>query len=192
MNILSAPGRPVCLITKGYSASTKQQLRTVLAEATRNVSFLDRIGKHLNDAIPIGALRTDAALGSIGSRLHGIHQPSGRCDGPPHRSRTARGPAPLAQPPAGRSSGPPTRSCVGTGQTRHKAPSESHCPALDCSPAATADQDARLGILIAPHRSQLDTRSGHPLDFKWFDRRLANSESERIGVGSTGRPPLKL
>jgi hypothetical protein len=35
----------------------------------------------------------------------------------------------------------------------------------------------------------LDTRSGHHLDFKWFDRRLANSESQRSGVRSTGRPP---
>jgi hypothetical protein len=42
--------------------------------------------------------------------------------------------------------------------------------------------------LSATHRRQLDTPSGHHLDFKWFDRRLANSESERIGVGPTGHP----
>lgn len=40
----------------------------------------------------------------------------------------------------------------------------------------------------APHRRQLDARPGHDLDFKWFHRRLANSESERIGVGPTGHP----
>ena len=40
----------------------------------------------------------------------------------------------------------------------------------------------------APHRRQLDARSGHHLDFKWFDRRLANSESERIGMEPTGHP----
>ena len=61
-------------------------------------------------------------------------------------------------------------------------------PTLDSSPPATTDQDTRLGVLVAPHRRQLDARSGHDLDFKWFHRRLANSESERIGVGPTGHP----
>jgi len=57
------------------------------------------------------------------------------------------------------------------------------------APPATTDQDTRLDVLVAPHRRQLDARSGHDLDFKWFHRRLANSESQRSGVGSTGRPP---